>query len=252
MPKQYIRQNWINDSEPDLEADNLNHIENGIDNLDSRVAHIEDEGTASAIKDLKDVSLEELTDGQILEYDETSEKWKNTTIETDGLVVASEGEHLEISNIVESPFKFAIQNNIYGYIGKDEQGADTFCPFNSGKALLTDVKEFTVPSDTNEYTVNFDFDVKGFLLWFGSTGTKTPLSSGSKYQNAGVVENGVLTISGNYSSTDPTKDKAIYMENSKSITIKTTTNRYHIIMAFSDNECIMPLVYGLPQSQSEE
>lgn len=68
MNKLYTKTNWINNTEPDINASNLNKIENGIDGLDNRILQLDSDFFVQNIV-LPESSRQDISAGQRLAVD---------------------------------------------------------------------------------------------------------------------------------------------------------------------------------------
>lgn len=245
----YVATKWVN-GETDVDAEPMNNIEKGISDLDERVTKIEIDGTASAIKDLKDVTLTEVQSGDTLVYDSETEKWKNGEGTPNNVALLSGGgSPVSVGDIIKSPFNLAINDGVYGYL-KKEADTEVFVPFKSGTNLkiASQLKPTYGESGTvtDGATFEFDFEVKMFLILF-STNSPIPFDTNTLYTEIGYLDDGILKIAGKLNRTEISQSFHCYMPTQTSVNIKDSGNkRICFCIAFSEViDALLPCINGL-------
>lgn len=121
-------------------------------------------GGASALEDLSDVNITNPTDGQVLKYDATNDKWVNATGEGGGSVEiqstviyeptseSSTGSTYTLSDSIDNYDFISIYNGVWNeYISGDKFAEDAFVPVDTFNSLYADGKQYAITSFSSRF-----------------------------------------------------------------------------------------------------
>lgn len=142
MNKAYERINWQNkpSTTTKINATNLNKMDLALDTIDDRVVTL-DGSLVTDISGLDDVAISTPTDGQVLKYDDATDKWVNAN-ESGGSVVSVTQKTSTGTNIAD--------------ITIDGTTTQLFAPTSGGASSLSGLSDVNVASMTDGQALVYD------------------------------------------------------------------------------------------------